>query len=203
MKNVKKTEQLEELESDFNAASMEDEVLVALIVKTKSSELFSVIYDRYAEKVYHKCISFVKNKEEAQDLTHDIFVKLFVKIKTFQQQSKFSTWLYAFTYNHCVNYVQRDLNKRRDKFISKDSEKDILNYVYPEIADEEIYTMNTDKFIKSLALLDANDKSILFMKYQDDMSIEEIKNALGLGKSAVKMRISRAKSRLIKIYKTF
>ncbi len=182
--------------------TIDDEKLVALIVKTKSSELFSVIYDRYSEKVYHKCISFVKNKEEAQDLTHDIFVKLFVKIKSYNQQSKFSTWLYAFTYNHCVNYVQRDLKKRRDKFISTDSNENTLGQIYPDIADEEIYTMNTEKFTKSLDVIEPNDKSILFMKYQDDMSIDDIQNVLGLGKSAVKMRISRAKSRLIEIYKT-
>ncbi len=188
-------------ETYSKGSSMDDEQLVALIVKTKSSELFSVVYDRYSEKVYHKCISFVKNKEEAQDLTHDIFVKLFVKINSFNQKSKFSTWLYAFTYNHCVNYVQRDLNKRRDKFISNKDENS-LEEVYPDIADEEIYTMDTDRFMKSLALIEPDDKSILFMKYQDDMSIEDIQNALVLGKSAVKMRISRAKSRLIEIYKT-
>lgn len=62
--------------------------------------------------------------------------------------------------------------------------------------------MDTDRFMKSLALIEPDDKSILFMKYQDDMSIEDIQNALVLGKSAVKMRISRAKSRLIEIYKT-
>ncbi len=51
--------------------------------------------------------------------------------------------------------------------------------------------------------MDPNDKMILFMKYQDDMTIEDIQKTLEIGKSAVKMRLSRAKSRLIKIYKTF
>jgi len=180
---------------------MDDEQLVALIVETKSSELFSVIYDRYSEVIYNKCLSFVKNKEEAQDLTHDIFVKLFVKINSFSQKSKFSTWLYSFTYNHCVNYVQRDLNKRRDTFLHTEHENEHHDTDQNNINDEVIFNMDADKLTKALDLIDPNDKTILFMKYQDDMSIEDILEVLSLGKSAVKMRLSRAKNRLVKIYK--
>jgi RNA polymerase sigma-70 factor (ECF subfamily) len=192
---------LENLQID---KSLSDEQLVTLIVETKSSEYFSIIYDRYAQIVYGKCLSFVKNREEAQDLTHDIFVKLFVKIKTFSHKSKFSTWLYSFTYNHCVNYVQRELNKRRDKFLSTDNENNYheVNNEQNEKNDELIFKMESEKLTKSLELIDPSDKSILFMKYQDDMSIEDIQNVLEIGKSAVKMRLSRAKSRLINVYES-
>ena len=150
--------------------------------------------------VYNKCLSFVKQSEEAQDLTHDIFVKLFVKIKTFNHRSKFSTWLFSFTYNHCVNHVQRELNKRKDKFVLTE---DITEYPqsFPEVSDEQILELKSEKLTKCLELIDANDKMILFMKYQDEMSIEEIEESLGLGKSAVKMRLSRAKNRLIEAFK--
>src|SRR5690606_2791322 len=146
------------------------------------------------------CISFVKNREEAQDLTHDIFVKLFLKIKTFNNKSKFSSWLYSFTYNHCINYLQRELNKRKDTFLYTEDEGK-LNQGYNEIDDKEIFNLDYEKFLKSLDLIDVNDKTILFMKYQDDMSIEEIQSVLEIGKSAVKMRLSRAKNRLLRAYK--
>lgn len=181
---------------------MDDQQLVTLIVETKSSELFSIIYDRYSEVIYNKCLSFVKNKEEAQDLTHDIFVKLFIKIKSFNHKSKFSTWLYSFTYNHCVNHVQRDLNKRRDTFYYSEHENDDFNTIQNSINDDIIYNMDADKLIKALELIDPDDKIILFMKYQDDMSIKDIQEVLDLGKSAVKMRLCRAKNRLVKVYNT-
>ncbi|MFB9052268.1 RNA polymerase sigma factor [Formosa undariae] len=187
---------MNELQTD---SLLSDENLVAEIVRTKSSELFSVVYDRYSEIIYNKCLSFVKNNEEAQDLTHDIFVKLFVKIKTFNNQSKFSTWLYSFTYNHCVSYLQRDLNKRKKKILFTDDENQ-LDYLHDEIDDEQIFNLDYENFEKAIDLIDPNDKILLFMKYQDDMTIEEIELALNLGKSAVKMRLSRAKSKLIKIY---
>ena len=94
-------------------------MLVELIVNSKDPLLFKVLYERYVFKVYTKCLSFSKNNQEAEDLCQDIFVKLLDKINGFKGESKFSTWLYSFTHNHCVNYYHR--NKFR-KF-----EKNILN----------------------------------------------------------------------------
>lgn len=180
--------------------SITDEELVALICKTKSLQMFSIIYDRYSNIVYNKCLGFVRTKEEAQDLTHDIFVKLFIKINMFSFKSKFSTWIYSFTYNNCVNYYNREYSKRKDTFVLTD---DTAQYheVLMEITDDEINELKSDKLNKCLELMEPSDKMILFMKYQDDMSIEEIEQALQLGKSAVKMRLSRAKNRLVDIYK--
>ena len=89
--------------SDINKLSDED--LINAIVKTNNTLLFEVLYDRYAGLVYNKCFGFAKDEDEAKDLTQDVFLKLFVKLASFKGKSKFSTWLYAFTYNHCVNYV--------------------------------------------------------------------------------------------------
>ena len=75
--------------------------------------------------------------------------------------------------------------------------------VLMEITDDEIIELKSEKLNKCLELIEPSDKMILFMKYQDDMSIEEIEQALQIGKSAVKMRLSRAKNKLVDIYKTF
>ena len=99
------------LKTDEEFHNLTDEELVEKIVKTKNSILFGEIYDRFSEKVYNKCLSFVKREEEAQDLTQDVFLKLYIKLGSFEGKSKFSTWLYAFSYNYCVNYVTRDTAK--------------------------------------------------------------------------------------------
>lgn len=177
--------------------TLSDNDLVRKIVETNDTHLFAVLYDRYADLVYNKSLSFAKSKEEAQDITHDIFVKLFVKLKTYKEKSKFSTWLYSFTYNFCVNYVQRKLNKKNEKFVLTD---DFETKSYQEIPDQEIFQLKSDKLIVALEKLDPKDKVILLMKYQDDFSVKEIKQTLDIGESAVKMRINRAKSRLIEIY---
>ena len=176
---------------------MDDEELVSAIVANNNTHLFAILYDRYALKIYQKCLSFSKSPDEAQDLTHDIFVQLFVKLRTFKGHSKFSTWLYSFTYNFCINYVQRELKKKNEKFTTL---KDDNFEIKEEISDDEIFQLKADKLKASLDLLDPNDKIVLLMKYQDDFSIQDICIHLEIGESATKMRINRAKYKLIKIY---
>lgn len=180
-------------------SDIEDEQLVAKIVATNNTHLFAVLYDRYSEIIFNKCLSFTHEVEEAQDLTHDIFINLFLKLKTYKGKSKFSTWLYSFTYNFCVNYVQRSLNKRQDKFV-KTGELPYESDDYQEILDENIYQLKSRKLEKALKKIEVNDKMILLMRYQDDFSIKEIQEVLDIGSSAVKMRLNRAKGRLIEIY---
>ena len=184
--------------SKDNLENIEDDILVYKIVETKNQHLFAILYDRYANIIYNKCLSFVEDKEEAQDMTHDIFIKLFVKLKTYQSKSKFSTWLFSFTYNFCVNHVQRKLKEERRNYSVTDNLID--NYNEEIIDDKEIFELKIEKLNQSLRELEVEDKSILLMKYQDEFSIKEISESLEIGESATKMRLNRAKSRLLKIY---
>jgi RNA polymerase sigma-70 factor (ECF subfamily) len=176
---------------------LSDEELIEGIIRTNDSHLFSQLYDRYVKVVYNKCLGFSKSKEEAEDLTHDIFLKLFVKLRSFKGNSKFSTWLYSFTYNHCVNYVQRDSEKKKPK-VPIDSY--LEKFTDDEIPDDSIFSLKSEKLKKVLELIDVNDKVVLLLKYQDDMSIKEIQETLGIGESAVKMRLKRAKERVLITY---
>ena len=154
---------------------MSDEELIEGIIRTNNSHLFSQLYDRYVKVVYNKCLGFSKSKEEAQDLTHDIFLKLFVKIRSFKGNSKFSTWLYSFTYNHCVNYVQRDSEKKKPKV---PIDPYLERFVDDDVPDDSIFSLKSDKLKKVLELIDVNDKIILLLKYQDDMPVKEIQEVL-------------------------
>lgn len=176
--------------------SVGDEELVSRISKSNNTLLFGVLYDRYSQVVYNKCLGFVKNEEEAQDLVQDIFLKLFIKLRTFQGKSKFSTWLYALTYNHCVNYLNRDIGKKMERHsVPIDSEHDL----YIEVDDNSLFQIQLDRLQKALELIPPEDKMVLLMKYQDDVSIKDMAEALDLGESAVKMRLKRAKAHVVKI----
>ncbi len=176
---------------------MSDEELIEKIIRTNDSNLFSQLYDRYVGVVYNKCLGFSKSKEEAQDLTHDIFLKLFIKLRTFKGKSKFSTWLYSFTYNHCVNYVQRDSEKKKPKVPIDDY---LEKFSSEEVSEESLLSLKSEKLAKALEIIDPNDKVILLLKYQDELSIKEIQEVLGIGESAVKMRIKRAKEKVFITY---
>ena len=178
---------------------MTDEELIARIVKDNNTQMFALLYDRYSSIVYSKCLSFVKSKEIAEDLTHDLFIQLFTKIKSFRGEAKFSTWLYSFTYNFCVNYVQRDKYKNNEK-TSDELEKSLGNV--EEIDDSLIFEIRASNLKLILEKIPPEDKILLLMKYQDDMSIKELSVLLEIGESAVKMRLNRAKKRALEQYQT-
>lgn len=181
-----------------NINKLSDEDLVEAIVKTNNTLLFETLYDRYAGLVYNKCYGFAKDEDEAKDLTQDVFLKLFVKLASFKGMSKFSTWLYSFTYNHCVNYVTRNTSKKFEK--QSVDYKDIENLSEEEENDNSFLSMKVDKLKVALELISPEEKMILLMKYQDFLTIKEIEEALGIGQSAVKMRIKRAKDKLVTVY---
>lgn len=176
---------------------MSDEDLVKAIVSTNDTLLFEILYDRYATLVFNKCFGFAKDEDEAKDLTQDVFLKLFVKLASFKGTAKFSTWLYAFTYNHCVNYVTRNTAKKIEKQSVDYTDIEDLS----EVEDESSFlTMKVDRLQAALELISPDDKMILLLKYQDFLSIKDIESVLGIGESAVKMRLKRAKDKLIAVY---
>lgn len=182
-----------------NFMSMSDEELVQFIVHNGNTSLFGLLYDRYGQKVFNKCLGFAESRDAAEDLTQDIFVKLYLNLKKFRGESKFSTWLYSFAYNHCVNYYKTLARKRRDEE-SLNNENIYVDVLDDEISDEEIFSLSVEKLQQALQMLDPGDKIILLMKYQDDKSIKEIGTMLDLGESSVKMRIHRAKKKIVEIY---
>jgi len=178
--------------------NLSDEDLVKDIVSSNDTLLFEVLYDRFAHVVYNKCLGFSKSTDEAQDLTQDIFLKLFVKLSTFKGKSKFSTWLYAFTYNHCVNYVNRNTAKKIEKqSVGTENLEETYN---EEEEDISIYQLKVEKLKVALEKISPEDKMILLLKYQDFMSIKELQGILDIGESAVKMRLKRAKQKLTNEY---
>lgn len=188
------------LDKDSPYGNLTDEALVEKIVAKNDTLLFGVLYDRYARMVYNKCYGFSRSQDEAEDLTQDVFLMLFVKLASFKGKSKFSTWLYSFTYNFCVNYVNRNKQRKMsDKSVSMD---DVDYKMADEVSDESIYEMKANKLEKALDMVAPEDKSILLLKYQDGASIKELADLMELSESAIKMRLKRAKAKLLEIYKT-
>ncbi|WP_044198841.1 RNA polymerase sigma factor [Dyadobacter tibetensis] len=173
-----------------------DEELVSMFVDSQQNKYFEVLYERYSDKVYQKCLSFVKDPAKAEDLTHDIFLKLIFKLGTFKQDAKFSTWLYSITYNQCMDQLRT--YKKRGEVTSDDPIE------VPDDVDLDTIFDGEDVQVKNLKLamshLTVDEKGILFMKYMDDMSIKDIATVFDITESAVKMRLLRSREKLRKKY---
>ena len=171
-----------------------DEELVALYVSTQKNLYFEEIYERYSNKVYQKCYSFVYNRQLAEDLTHDIFMKLIVKIGSFKESSKFSTWLFSITYNYCLDYI---------RVTKKKSEAELYEYADFDTDDEDdkdLLEWQEAELTNSMRQMSDQDRILLEMKYLENFSIREISETMKISESAVKMRLLRSKEKLKQIY---
>ncbi|HDZ06117.1 hypothetical protein LCGC14_0129140 [marine sediment metagenome] len=180
------------------AKKLDDASLVEKIKTSQDSQLFGILYDRYSNKVYNKCYSFTHNEPEAKDLTQEIFLKVFLKLDLYNAvKASFSTWLFVITYNFCTNYVNR--TKKKNNAERLDDHEYHLGEEQ-EIGIDDINSLDPNKLTKALQLLPPEEKSLLLLKYQDDVSIKELQVSLELGESAIKMRLNRAKIKVVKIY---
>lgn len=174
-----------------------DEEVIQKYMTTRNCDLFDILYDRYADKVFAKCISMLESTAKAEDATQEVFLKVLLNISKFKGNSRFSTWLYSITYNLCIDYI-RKIKKQR--FVTTDVE--IEDEPIEEVSDKQLLEIKIDRLDKVMKMANEQDRAILMMKYTDEMSIKEMAAVLNKSESAVKMNILRAKHRLNKIYKS-
>ncbi len=170
---------------------MPDLELIRNFLKSQANPCFNYIYERYAAKVYSKCIALLKDEAMAKDATQEIFMKIFLNLSKFGERAKFSTWLYSITYNYCIDFLRK--KNRTGNIFSDEMEK--ASDVQDEVSDKVLLEMKVDQLRKVLEMIPPDDKYVLLMKYQEDLSIKEIAEVLDKSESAIKMKIKRAKTK--------
>lgn len=175
-----------------------DEEALDQYLLTQNVNYFNLLYERYSNKVFAKCVSMLKEPELAEDATQDIFIKVLLSVSKFSGRSKFSTWLYSITYNYCIDLIRKD----QKQIVYQIQDYNRIDTYDDALHDAEILETNVHRLKIVLSELHADDKSILMMKYQDEMTIRDICDVVGKTESAVKMKLLRAKERFLKVYNT-
>ncbi len=157
------------------------------------------LYTRYYMLVFNKCLSFVKNTQEATDLTQDIMLKVMEKISTFRGDAKFSTWLYAITFNFCTDHSRK--NKKRF-YVGLESSLNLEDHSKEELVMAMEKEIESGIAEKALNAISEEDQQLLRMKYLFNKSISELQAMYNLSASAVKMRLMRAKAKAYCIYRS-
>ncbi len=180
-----------------NLHQISDEELIRMIVQENKSSSFEILYHRYFPKVRDKCHSFIKDKRQAEDFANDILSKAYEKLSDFKGNSSFSSWLYAITYNYSIDYLRL---KKKLHYPSWNKENEM-----PDIIDEsetDLEDFDYENLLTILELIHPEEKALLLMKYQDNHSGKLIAQTLRITEDAVKMRLKRARTRVIYIYKS-
>jgi RNA polymerase sigma factor (sigma-70 family) len=173
-----------------------DESLVLIIVQEGKTELYQVIYNRYYPKLLDKCYALLKNKQLAHESSQDILTKVYEKLQSFKGLSSFSSWIYSITYNYCIDYLRSNKKLHYPDWNNSHELSEIIDE-----ADENLNELKYDRLMKIMEKIHPEEKAMLIMKYNDNISMKQIAEALRISESAAKMRIKRAKARIAYQYK--
>ena len=166
-----------------------------------SKSAFETLMQHYYSRVLNFIFRFVANKELAEDLTQEVFVRVYKFGPRYKPKSKFQTWLYTIAKNICLN----ELRKNRDLIESLDEPAQIGNEDGPkQIADPEGSRADEKLFLKERALiirqaineLPENQRLAVILRRYENFSYAEIAETIGVSGKAVKSLLSRAKVNL-------
>jgi RNA polymerase sigma-70 factor, ECF subfamily len=168
-----------------------------------NQEAFGALVTEHQSYVYNLAVRVLKNEEEALDLTQETFVRAWTALPNFRGQSQFRTWLYRIVTNLCYNRlpsVRRSLNELGDDVITEIPETD-LTFDNPargvESRELRLYLH------QAIDHLDENYRLLISLRYQNELSYEEIAAMLNLPLGTVKTGLFRAKEQLRRALETY
>lgn len=176
-----------------------DEELIEKILKGKT-ELYEEIIKRYQNKVYSTVYSYVRDSEEAKDLTQEIFIKIYNNLSNFKNMSRFSTYLYRVAVNCCIDWTRKKRLKTVSvMFYQEDSEIEIYEYITDLSCNPEQLLLKQENISiirKEINNLPEIYRTIMIMFYFQDFSPQEIADILEILRKTVDTRLYRARNML-------
>jgi RNA polymerase sigma-70 factor (ECF subfamily) len=164
-------------------------------------ESFEVLVQRHQHRVFAVARGILKRQEDVEDIAQQVFVKAYFSLKRFDQRAAFSTWLYKITVNECWDLLRKrkarplvyesDFSEEQSRQFSATEQKADGG---PDTSERMAMRQRLDKM---LAQLDERDRAMLILKEVEGFSVEEIADSLGLNANTVKVRLFRARRRIV------
>lgn len=163
---------------------------------------YSKLLDDYQQKVFGTCISFIPNKEDAEDVAQEVFLEVFKSIHKFKGGSKLSTWIYKIATNKCLEFIRKKNTKKRFAFmqsiLGNEIPIDKTSY-FTEVNHPGILLENKEKsaiIFKAIHALPESQKVVFTLAKIDGKSYQEIVEITGKSLSSVESIMFRAKKGL-------
>jgi RNA polymerase sigma-70 factor (ECF subfamily) len=181
-------------------SELDDRALV-ILAQGEDKEAFEVLIRRHQQKVFAVAARILRKREDVEDISQQVFVKAYFSLKRFDQRAAFSTWLYKITVNECWDLLRKkkvrplsyeaDLSEEQNRQMSvaegaQSTEPDVLTQLE---ARERVQQL--------LGGLDERDRAMLVLKEVEGLSIEEIAGVMDLNANTVKVRLFRARRKVV------
>jgi RNA polymerase sigma-70 factor (ECF subfamily) len=189
-----------------------DAGIVNNLKEKQDMEAFALLMKKYNKPVLNFCFRYCGNRQDAEDITQDVFIKVYHNIKSFKGKSKFTTWLFRLTINTCHNFKRHYLAERKDKMtgIATESDKEATSaWQIPHMEqDPEEALLNKELagiIDKAISLLNKKQRTVIILKDFQGRTYEEIAGIMKMKPGTVKSTLARGRmevARKIKAYQS-
>ena len=177
-------------------ATHEDQYYITKITKGDASS-FAVLVDRYKDLVYTLAFRMLKSREEAEEVSQDVFLKVFKSLAKFKGESKFSSWIYRISYNTCLDKIRKQ--KREPIVVTIDEFTEHQVNTIDNALDKLVEKEHKQLIQDCLKLLPGDVGFLLTLYYFEEQSIEEISKIIGISNANVKVKLFRSRKKLASI----
>ena len=171
-----------------------DEEIINRVLKGDQGA-YALILERYQNYVFTLVLRFTENREDAEEIAQDVFVKAYRSLADFRGDSKFSTWLFTITRTTCLSF----LRKKKLDTLSLDNERTGIQVENRESGFNANLVEQKSKHAmlnQAIAMLSPDDAQVLNLFYKGDQTLEEIGKIMRLDPNTVKVKLHRARQRL-------
>lgn len=162
-----------------------------------NTNAFSYIVDRHKDKAFNLAFRICGNREEAEEITQDSFLKAYRSLGSFKMQSSFATWFYRIVYNTSISYIR---TRKKGVLSLEDFPADATDFIgvnySEEKADNEYRTALLNFAFQKMR---EEDRGLLTLFYYEEMSTDEIAEVTGISKSNLKVKLFRARQKMQEI----
>src|SRR5712664_4063958 len=171
--------------------------------QAEDKEAFEELVRRHQHRVFAVAGGILRRREDVEDIAQQVFVKAYFSLKRFDQRAAFSTWLYKITVNECWDLLRKkkvrplvyesDLSEDQARQYSVSGE---TGHPVPDISEK---LQDRERVERLLEGLEERDRLMLILKEVEGFAVQEIANILGLNANTVKVRLFRARRRIVNL----
>lgn len=179
-----------------------EEAALVRRIQAQDEMAFCEIVERYQAKVFSIIYGILRNRNDAEDIAQQVFAKIYFSIKNFDFRSSLLTWIYKITVNECYDYLRK---KRVRKLVyeSEFSAEDSLRLENSEPATDQVPGVDHrlaqhDLILKLLSKVSEEDRSLILLKEVEGHSVEELAGMTGMNENTIKVKLFRARQKLVK-----
>ena len=179
-----------------------DEAALVRRVQAGDELAFRELVERYQAKIFSIIYGILRNRNDAEDISQQVFSKVYFSIRNFDFRSSLLTWIYKITVNECYDYLRKKRVRRlvyESDFSHEESQRmEASDPAIDPAVPVDARLAQRDLAVKLLAKVSQEDRSLILLKEVEGHSVEELAQMTGMNENTIKVKLFRTRQKLLK-----